>query len=115
MATGKVSVFDLVIASAGSASPVVNLGRGYSKVLYDCTGAGDSSMFYAYPTATGTRKLVRHPVLSGMSAPQTCTVGSAVSGSLVEVTPLQGVQFVQVIVTANVANGATLRLYCSDV
>ena len=94
---------------------MLDLGRGYAKVLYDCTGAGDASMFNATDRSGGTARLVRYPVLSGMSAPQTCTVGSACSGSIVEVTPLAGLRYVQIVVTAGVANGATLELICSDI
>jgi hypothetical protein len=115
MAIGTVSKYNLVIASGGSASTMLDLGRGYAKVIYDCTGATDSSMFYSTDVAGGTRKLVRYQVVSGLSAPQTLTVGSACSGSLVEVTPLAGLRYVQVVVTAGVANGATLELICSDV
>jgi hypothetical protein len=115
MAIGKVSVFPVTMLSGGSQCSLLDLGRGYSKVVYDCTGAGDSTHFLAARSATGSTRVVRHPVLSGMSAPQTATVGSACSGSLVEVTALAGLQFVKVVVTAGVANGATLYLYCSDV
>jgi hypothetical protein len=115
MAIGGFAVFPVTMLSGGSASSMKDLGRAYMKVMYDCTGAGDASMFKTADTATGTARLVRYPVLSGMSAPQTCTVGSACSGSIVEVTPLAGLRFVQIVVTAGVTDGATLKLYCSDV
>jgi hypothetical protein len=100
--------------SGASQSSMLDLGRGYAKVIYDCTGAGDSTHFLGAISPTGTTRIVRYPVASGLSAPQTATVGSACSGSLVEV-PLAGIQFVKVVVTAGVANGATLYLYCSDI
>lgn len=115
MAIGGVRVFELVIASGASQSATRDLGRGYAKVIYDCTGAGDSTHFLAARSASGTLRVVRHAVASAMSAPQTATVGSACSGSLVEVDALAGLQFVRAVVTAGVANGATLLLYCSDI
>lgn len=114
MAIGAVTVFPVTMLSAGS-QVSVDLGRGYAKVMYDCTGATDATHFLAAPSASGTYRVVRHAVASGMSAPQTATVGSACSGSLVEVGPLAGLRFIKIVVTAGVADGATLRLYCSDI
>ena len=115
MAIGKVSAFNVVIASAASTSNELDLGRGYQRVVFDSTGALGQTQFLAAPASGGTYRLIRYPVLSGMSAPQTCTVGSAMSGSLVEVTPLQGLRFVKVAATGAIADGATLKIYCSDV
>lgn len=112
---GNVRVFNLVIASGASTSAEVDLGRAYTKVIYDCTGAAGSSMFFAAPVAGGTYRQVRYPVASGLSAPQTATVGSANSGSLLEVPTLAGLRFVKVAADATIANGVTLKLYCSDI
>src|SRR5688500_8827229 len=109
MSIGKVSAFDVSIASGASTSTAIDLGRGYNKVVYDCTGAGGASMFFAAASFTGTYKQIRYPIASGMSAPQTATVGSAMSGSLVEVPELKGLQYVKVAATGTVADGATLK------
>jgi hypothetical protein len=115
MAIGKFSVFTVSIASGASTSTAIDLGRGYSRVIYDCAGAAGSSMFLSAPTATGTYKAIKYPVASGMSAPQTCTVGSACSGWLVEVTALAGHQYIKVAADGTIADGATLKLFCSDI
>jgi hypothetical protein len=115
MPTGDVRVFNVSIASAASTSTAIDLGRGYNKVVYDPTGAGGASMFFAAPTATDTYRQIRYEVTSGMSAPQTATVGSALSGSLVEVPALRGLRYVKVAATGTIADGATLKLYCSDI
>lgn len=115
MAIGYVTVFPVTMTSGASQTSMLDLGRGYAKVMYDCTGAADASHFLTANDGSGTTRLVRYNVASGMSAPQTCTVGSACSGSIVEVGPLAGLRFVKIVVTAGVANGATLRLYCSDI
>lgn len=114
MGMNNQKVFNLVIASGASQSAAQDIGGTYAKVVYDCTGAGDATHFLAAPTSDGTYRLVRYPVASGMSAPQTMTVGSACSGSLVEVPELKGLRFVKAVVTAGVADGVTLKLYCSD-
>jgi hypothetical protein len=115
MAIGKVSVFTLTITSGTATGPELDLGRGYSKVLFDITGVTHSCHFTAAPYAGGTHRVVRHAVASGMSAPQTATVGTACSGSLVEVGPLAGVQYVKLVTASTVANGITAQLYCSDI
>lgn len=115
MAIGTVQVFPLVIASGTSTSAEVDLGRGFWKVNFDPTGALGSTSFFGARVSGGTYRQVRHPVASGMSAPQTMTVGSAMSGSIVEVAPVAGLRFVKVAADATITNGATLYLYCSDV
>lgn len=115
MSIGAVRVFDVSIASGVSTSAAIDLGRGYGMVYYDCTGAGGSSQFYAAPTLAGTYRALRYQAVSGVSGPQTATIASSMSGSLVEVTVLKGLQFVKVEATGTIANGATLKLYCADV
>lgn len=115
MAIGGVSVFPVTMASAGSQTSLLDMGRAYAKILYDCTGAGDATHFLTADSSSGTARLVKYNVASGMSAPQTCTVGSACSGSVVEVGPLAGLRYIKIVVTAGVANGATLKIYGSDV
>ena len=115
MAIGKVSVFPFVIPSGVSTSSEVDLGRGYSKIYFDCTGAKEQTQFYAARASGGTSRLVRNVILSGVVAPSTFMVGSACSGSIVEAPQLQGLQFLKVAATGVVADGATLYLYCSDV
>lgn len=115
MAIGKFSAYSMVIASGAALSTEVDLGRGYSKVVFDITGATEACMFYAAPATGATYRLVKYPVVSGMSAPQTVTVGTACSGSLVEVTQLQGFRFVKVATSGAISDGANLRLYVADV
>lgn len=115
MGIGTFRKFDVSIASAASTSTAIDLGQGYAKVYYDPTGAGGSSQFYAAPAIDGTYRLIRYEILSGMSAPQTATVGSALSGSIVPVPVLAGFRYVKVAATGTIANGATLALYCGDV
>lgn len=115
MAIGKFSVYSMAIVSGTNSTAEVDLGRGYSKVMIDNAGATESCMFYAAPAAGGTYRLIKYNVASGMSAPQTVTVGTACSGSLVEVTQLQGFRFVKVATSGTIADGGSVRLYCADV
>lgn len=106
--------FDVSIASGASTSTALDLGGGYRKVMFDPTGAAGSTMFFAADSFSGTYKQVKYSIASGMSAPQTCTVGSAVSGSWVEVPALVGLRFVKVAATGTVADGTTLKLICYE-
>jgi len=114
MANGTVQVFTVTIASGASTSAEVDLGRGFAKVYIDQT-ATESAMFSAAPAAAGTHKFLKYPVVSGLSTPATCTVGTACSGSLVDVSVLAGVRFVKVIASNTITDGATVKLYGADV
>ena len=115
MAIGNFAAYSMVVISGTNLTAETDLGRGYSKVIFDIAGATEPCMFYAAPAAGGTYKLIRYNVLSGLSAPQTVTVGTACSGSLVEITQLQGYRFIKVATSGTIANGGNVRLYCADV
>jgi hypothetical protein len=115
MGHGANTVFNVTIASAASTSGEVNLGRGWKRVFVDPTGAAAEVRFQAAPCvlgAAGTYRWVQWPAANSTTA-GTATVGSALSGSIVEA-PLGGLQFVKVVCTGTVANGATLKLICTD-
>lgn len=115
MAHGAVTVFDVVIASGASTSNEVNLGRGWRRVLLDPTGAAAACNFQAAANAlgvSGTYRRVYYPAAAA-GTDTAALVTSAVSGGLIEV-PLAGFQFVKVVLTGTVANGATLKLICAD-
>ena len=114
MGMNNVKVYPVPIASGASTSTAIDLCHGYSKVVFDPTGAAGSTMFFAAPTLDGTYRQVRHAISSGVSAPATATVGSACSGSLVDVPALAGLRYVKVAADGTIANGVTLKLYCSD-
>ena len=117
MAIGGIRVADVVVASAASTSNEIDLGRGFSRILFDPTGAAGSCQFYVSPIASssgGIYRQLKYNVTSGMSAPQTITVASAVSGSFVEV-PLYGARYIKVAVSGTIANGATLKIFGADV
>lgn len=117
MGYGAQTSYNYVIASGTSTSSEVDLGRGWERVMVDPTGIGGSTMFQVAPVvlgASGTYRLLKYNVSSGMSAPQTITVGSAVSGSIVEVPGLAGHRFVKVVADATIANGLTGKIIVSD-
>lgn len=114
MAIGAVQVYTFTIASGTSTSSERDLGRGFARVYID-QRATESVMFSAAPAAGGTHKFLKYPVASGLSAPATCTVGTACSGYLVEVGPLAGVRFVKVIASSTIADGSSVYLYGSDI
>ncbi len=117
MAHGVAQQFTATFLSGGSLTSDINLGRGFARVYFDISGATNSCHFQAAPSvlgAPGTYRLVKYPVASGMSAPQTATVGTATSGSWVEVPPLAGSQFIKVANVGGAADGAVVKLVASD-
>lgn len=118
MGHGAHTVYNANIISGTSGSSEIDFGRAFTKVCIDPTGAAGSVMFQVAPCAlgsAGTYRLLKYNVASGMSAPQTVTVGSAVSGSIVEVPSLAGYRFVKVVTDSTFADGLTLKLICSDI
>lgn len=116
MGHGANKVFNAVIASGVSTSSEVNLGRSWHRVFIDPAGAGGEIRFQAAPNAlgsSGTYRTVQWPASNSHTA-GAAIVGSASSGSIVEV-PLAGFQFVKVFASSGtVADGVTFKIYCSD-
>lgn len=119
MAHGLSQYFPITMASGASVTSDVAFGRGFARVYVNIDGATNSVHFMAAqavagsPPTPGSYLLVKYPVLSGLSAPQTVTVGTATSGSFVEV-PLGGFQYVKVYNVGGAANGATIKFIGSD-
>ena len=117
MAHGISQYHTATFTSGGSLSSDVALGRGFTRVLINIAGATNSVHFQAAPSvagAPGTYAQVKYPVLSGMSAPQTATVGTATSGSWVEVPSLAGHSYIKVVNVGGAADGAVVKIIASD-
>lgn len=118
MAHGQCNVYDVVIASGASTSNEVNFQRCYGKVVFDSAGAAGECSFQVAPdvlNAAGTYRTLKYPVLSGTTSPGVVQIASAASGSYVEIPPLAGHQFVKVVVTGTIADGATLKFICGEI
>lgn len=116
MAHGVTQYFPATFTSGGSLTSDIDLGRSFRRVYINIAGATNSVHFQAAPSilgSPGSYALVKYPVASGMSAPQTATVGTATSGSWVEV-PLAGFRFVKVANVGGAADGAVVKLIGSD-
>lgn len=114
MSLGPIRPYTVTIASGATLSAEIDLGKAWSKVYLDPTGAASEVRLQAAAVASaagGTYRQIYYQNVASTSA-GILKVGSAVSGGLVEVA--LGAQFVKVETTAAVANGATLKLICSD-
>lgn len=114
MAHGRYQVFSVVIASGATLSSEVDLGGSFARVYIDPTGAASEVRFQAAASTGGTYRQVYLPQSPGTSTVQTNAwkVASAISGGMIE--GPAGLRFMKVETTASVANGATLKLICSD-
>ncbi len=116
MAHGLSQQFTATFTSGGSLSSDVALGRSFARIFINIAGATNSCHFQGAPSvadAPGTYAQLKYPVLSGMSAPQTITVGTATSGSWVEV-PIGGHPYIKVANVGGAADGAILKIIGSD-
>lgn len=116
MAWGVTQQFAATFTSGGSLTSDIDFGRPFKRVYVNIAGATQSCHFQGAAVQLGSPvsyAQVKYPVASGMSAPQTATVGTATSGSWVEV-PLAGFRFVKIAAPGGVADGATLKLIATD-
>lgn len=113
MSHGPISVFSVSVASNATTSSEADLARAWKKVYLDPTGAGAEVRLWASDTSGGTLRQVYlpQPATSTVQA-NIWKVGSAVSGGLIEIAG--GIRFMKFTVTATAADGATLKVYCSD-
>lgn len=118
MSYGPVVVYNAVIASGATLSNEINLGKSWSRVYIDPTGAASEVRFQAAAVASASGGTYRQVLLpQGMGSTSTVQsniwkVASGASGSIADA-PV-GFQYVKVETTAAVANGVTLKLICSD-
>lgn len=116
MGHGASKYFTATFTSGGSLTSDVNFGQGFARVYFNCAGATNSCHFQGAPNvlgSPGTYAPIKYNVASGMSAPQTITVGTATSGSWVEI-PIGGFQFVKVANVGGAADGGTVKFIVSD-
>lgn len=114
MAHGADSIFSVTIASGATLSSEINLGRSWARVYIDPTGAASEVRFQGATESGGTYRQIYLPQSPSTSTVQANAwkVSSAISGGMIE--GPGGIQFMKVETTAAVANGATLKLICSD-
>lgn len=114
MSYGPSEVFSVAIASGATLSSEIDLTRCWTKVYIDPTGAASEVRFQAAVTQGGTYRQVYLPQSPSTSTVQTniWKVASAISGGLIEAPA--GLRYFKVETTATVANGATLKLICSE-
>jgi hypothetical protein len=117
MAHGVTQHFTATFASGASVTSDIAMGRGYSRVYVDITSGPLTSVHFQAAGSIlgqpGTYRQVKYPVASGLSAPQTITVGTATSGSWVEV-PLGAAPYLKVAAPGGVADGGTIKIIASE-
>lgn len=114
MGHGAYSVFNAVIASGATLSSEVDLGRSWTKVYIDPTGAAAEVRFQAAAATGGTYRQVYLPQDPMTSTVQTniWKIASGASGGMQEAPA--GFRYMKVETIAAVTNGVTLKLICSD-
>lgn len=113
MGHGAHTKYTVSIASAGTFSSELDLGRAWGKVYLDPTGAASEVRLLAAATTGGTFRQVYHPSINSSTVgANVFKIPSSVSGGFIEV-PV-GFRFMKIEVTAAVANGNTFTIICSD-
>lgn len=97
--------------ASGASFGNADLGGVYNKVYLENVAPGAAVALYAARALGGTYRQVLYPS-SGVVQGGAVSITSAASGQILQV-PLEGLQYVQVAVTATAANGTTFYLICS--
>jgi hypothetical protein len=113
MGHGIYVVYNATIASGATLSSEIDLGRSFARVMIDPTGAASEVRFQAAATSGGSYRQVYLPTVNTSTVGSNIwKVSSAISGGMIEAPP--GLRYMKIETTAAVANGATLKLICSD-
>lgn len=117
MSHGLNKVYVCTMASGGTTSSEVNLGRTYQNVyLVIPTMATASNGMYIYGSdATGgTFRIIMHPSINSATvATNPYVITSAATNCIVPV-PVGGLQFLKVNTDATVAHGCVFKFVCGD-
>lgn len=113
MGLGIHRVYQVTMTSAATLTPVVDLGRTWTKVYLDPTGAASEVRLQASVSATGTFLQVYHPSINSSTVGANIfKIPSSVSGGLIEIP--NGLRYIKVETTSPISNGLTMKLICSD-
>lgn len=114
MSYGPKQVFTATIASAATASTVIDLGdKSYKNWAINPSNMGDVFTVYGSTTSTGTFAAVNERVNTAPVQYQSLTVATSVSGSwgVIDAPPFRYVKFIS---AAAVTNGSTITLIAQD-
>ena len=113
MSHGPMYSAQITMASGGTLTSELDLGRSWKKVYIDPTGATSEVRLQAALKAGGTYRQVYQPSINSSTVGANIwKIPSSVSGGLIEMPA--GLRFVKVETTATVANGCTFNVICSD-
>lgn len=113
MSHGPISVFSVTMASAGTLTSEVDLGRAWKTVYLHNIAPTSAVLLRASPESAGTYGQVTHPSINSATvAVNNYTIPSAASGSIVPIP--SGLRYLKIETTASVANGTTFKVICSD-
>jgi hypothetical protein len=113
MGHGAHTKYRATMASGGTLTSEIDLGRAWGKVYLDPTGAASEVRLQAAASTGGTFRQVYHPSINSSTVGANIfKIPSSVSGGLIELPA--GLRFIKVETTAAVADGGSFTLICSD-
>lgn len=113
MSYGPISVFTVTMASAGTLSSEISLGRAWKLAYLDPTGANSEVRIQGTTEAGGTYRQIYHPSINSSTVGANIfKIPSSVSGGLIPIPT--GLKFLKVETTAAVTNGQAFKIICSD-
>lgn len=116
MSVGIQRVFVATMASAGTLTGAIDLGRAFPKaylVVHTLT-SNTNIHIHAAHSATGTYFRVVSPLVNTATiGHNTFTIGSASTGRVHELPA--GLQFIKIETTATCDSGETFRVLCQDI
>lgn len=116
MGHGAQAVFTATMASGGSLTSALDLGRGFPSVYLQIQSTPSNSEYgiYAADVLVGPYAQVHHPALNSSTVgTNPYRIASSVTAALVPI-PAGAFRFIKIFATAAMDNGAVYKLYCGD-
>lgn len=117
MGHGLHKVYAATMASGGTMTSEVDLGRSYQNVFLmipSMATASNGITLYASDAQGGTYRVVKHPSINSATvATNNYTITSAATNCIVPL-PVTGLQYLKVNTDATVADGCVFKFICGD-
>ncbi len=117
MSHGLNKVYASTMASGGTMSGEVNLGRSYQNVylmIPSMATASNGMSIYASDASGGTFCQVMHPSVNSATVATNAYLITSAATSVIVPVPVGGLRFLKVNTDATVAHGCVFKFICGD-
>lgn len=117
MGYGPSKAFPVTMASGGTLTSEVNLGKSYNGVVLmipSMTSAHDGISIYCSESSAGTFRILKHQCINSSTVTTNDYVISSSATNCYVPLPIGGIQYLKVQTSSTVAHGCTFKIICGD-